>query len=131
MSNSNLPIDLGIASRIRRSQGRYARNAIASIKVTRDERAELEKAAGASGQALSEWGRDVLLRRARSGNAEDAMLTELIALRMLTSTVLRSIAIGQSLTPEAYAQILTEVKTSKHEAARDVLRQYTKSPKEK
>ena len=63
-------------------------------------------------------------RRARQGTADTALLTELIALRMLMSMVLRSVALGEKLTPEAYAQILAEVRRGKHETTRDVLAQY-------
>ena len=124
MSHTEQAADLGISSRIRRSQGRLARNAIASVKVTKDEQKELEAAAKHEGKALSEWAREVLLEKARTGPTGTATFTELVALRMLTSTVLRTLALGETVTAEAYAQILAEVKTSKHEIAKDVLTQY-------
>jgi hypothetical protein len=49
---------------------------------------------------------------------------------MLMSTVLRSVALGERLTGDAYAQILSEVRNGKHAATRDVLDQYQKPTKE-
>ena len=117
-------IALGLESRIRRSHGRGSRDCVANTRVTREEQRELAAAAAAQGKALSEWGREVLLREARKGASDTALLTEVIALRMLMSTVLRTVALGERLSPEAYAQVLAEVRANKHETARDVLSQY-------
>ena len=116
--------EIGIDSRIRRSQGRLARNAIASAKVTRDEQQELEAAARRENKALSEWAREVLIREARTKHTDAAVFTELVALRLLLSNILRTVALGETMTPEAYAQVLAEVRNGKHEAARDMLAQY-------
>lgn len=59
-----------------------------------------------------------------------ALFTEMVALRKLMSTVLRSVSIGEKLTPEAYAQILAEVRTGKHGDARELFSQYQNTPKE-
>ena len=115
---------LQIDARITRSNSRARRDRMANARVTASEQKELEQAARAEGKALSEWGREVMLTRARKGAADTALLTELIALRMLMSMVLRSVALGEKLTPEAYAQILAEVRKGKHETTRDVLAQY-------
>ena len=116
-----------IADRIRRSHGRLARTAIASAKVTVDERRELEAAAKREGKALSEWAREMLLRRARRGSPDDAAFTEIIALRMFVNNVLRELATGKTMTPEAFAQVLSEVRANKVEAAQTVLSQYQTS----
>jgi hypothetical protein len=113
-----------LEARIRRSHGRGSRDCVANTRVTREEQRELEAAAAREGKALSEWGREVLLREARKGASDSAVLTELIALRMLMSTVLRTVALGERLSPEAYAQVLAEVRANKHDTARDVLSQY-------
>lgn len=115
---------LAIDARLTRSSSRARRDRMANARVTATEQKELEQAARAEGKALSEWGREVMLERARKGTADTALLTELVALRMLMSMVLRSVALGEKLTPEAYAQILAEVRKGKHETARDVLAQY-------
>lgn len=119
---------LEIHDRIRRSHGRLARTAIASAKVTRTERQELESAAKREGKALSEWGREVLLNRARKGPSESAAFTELIALRMLLNAVLRSIVIGRTMTEGEYNMLLAELRKSKHATAQDVLAQYQINP---
>ena len=124
MAGMTNEIVLGLENRIRRSQGRGSRDCVANTRVTRNEQKELEAAAAAEGKALSEWGREVLLREARKGASDNALLTELIALRMLMSTVLRTVALGERLSPEAYAQVLAEVRANKHETTRDVLSQY-------
>ena len=122
--------ELEIKDRLRRSKGRSSRDCMANARVTEAEKKELEAAALASGSSLSEWSREILLREVRAGNKDRATLTELIALRMLMSTVLRTIAIGETLTPEAYAQILSEIRAGKHETTQDVLTQYALSYKE-
>ncbi len=123
MTETSAPL-LAIDARITRSSSRARRDRMANARVTASEQKELEQAARAEGKALSEWGREVMLTRARQGTADTALLTELIALRMLMSMVLRSVALGEKLTPEAYAQILAEVRRGKHETTRDVLAQY-------
>jgi hypothetical protein len=122
--------DLGIADRLRRSPGRSGRVKVASARVTEREHDALDDAAGKQGKGLSEWAREVLLREARAAHTETAVFTELVALRMLVSTVLRSVALGETLSPETYAQIIAEVRAGKHEAARDLISQYQSAAKE-
>ena len=116
--------DLGIADRLSRSAGRTGRNQNANARLTKKELEELKAAAKAEGKALGEWNRDVLLREARRGLSDRAVFTELVALRMLLNTVLRPVALGERMTAEAYAQVLAEVRTEKHDAAKDMLAQY-------
>jgi hypothetical protein len=103
---------------------------VASARVTESERDALDVAAGRQGKALSEWAREVLLREAGGAQTDTAVFTELVALRMLVSTVLRSVALGETLSAEAYAQIIAEVRAGKHEAARDLISQYQSAAKE-
>ena len=98
--------------------------AIASVKVTKDEHKELEAAAKRDGKALSEWAREVLLEKARTAPTGTAIFTELLALRLLMNGVLRSIVLDEKLSAQAYQQLVSEVRTTKHEVARDVLNQY-------
>ena len=116
--------DLGISSRLRRSRGRPGRVIAASTKVTQDEQTELEGAAKREGKAFSEWAREVLLREARSGGKDTALFTEVVALRMSLTAVLRNLAVGDKMTPESYAKVQAEVRITKHDTARDVLAQY-------
>ncbi len=122
---------LGIEARLRRTKGRESRTRSLASRFTPSEERELIDAAAREGKFTAEWTRETLLSAARARNTELAVITELTALRMLLSTVLRPLAIGETVTPEAYAQILAEVRIGKHEAARDVLDQYQNSSKEK
>jgi hypothetical protein len=110
-------------ARLRRSQGRSGRTFVASAKVTQAEHSELEMAAQADGKALSEWAREVLLREARSARA-DALFTEIVAIRMLLNLVLKPLSCGELMTPESFSAVLTNVRTTKHRAATDVMEQY-------
>lgn len=97
---------------------------MANARVTAAEKMELTAAAKAEGKALSEWSREVLLREARSGCTQTAIFTELMALRLLLNGVLRPLALGETLSKERYQALVAEVRSSKHETARDVLTQY-------
>lgn len=108
---------------LRRSKGRSGRTFVASAKVTKAEHSELANAAEADGKALSEWAREVLLREARSSRT-DALFTEIVATRMLLNLVLKSIACGEVMTAEVFSNVLTIVRTTKHQAAIDVMEQY-------
>jgi hypothetical protein len=114
---------IDFAKRLRRSKGRSGRTLVASAKVTKSEHSELANAAEANGKALSEWAREVLLREARSSRT-DALFTEVVATRMLLNLVLKSIACGEVMTAEVFSNVLTNVRTTKHQAATDVMEQY-------
>lgn len=124
MPNENKPDHLGIAGRLERQRGRTIRDQVIGAKITSEEQDELTAVARREGKLLSEWMRDTLLREARTGRADMAVFTEAVALRRLMSTVLRSVAIGEKLTPEAYAQIITEVRAEKHDDACELMSQY-------
>src|ERR1035437_7551365 len=83
--------DLGITNRLRRSQGRPNRTRSIATRFTPDEEKELILAAAARGSVIAEWAREVLLCEARTRRFDAAVITEVVALRMLVSTVLRSI----------------------------------------
>ncbi len=121
--------------RLRRSQGRTGRTFAATAKVTRDELSVLEAAARSSGKALSEWSRDALLREARHGKNDqlrDALVTELVAVRMLMVNLLKPLLLGQKASPESIAEIMAVVRREKHKTAREVMEQYTAvQPQEK
>jgi len=122
--------DLGIANRLRRTQGRPNRTRSIGTRFTPDEELELKAAAVAKGSFVAEWAREVLLCEARTRRFDAAVITEVVALRMLVSTVLRSIALKETLTPDAFTQILSDVRSGKHDATRDVLNQYQTAARE-
>jgi hypothetical protein len=115
---------LNFEERLTRSKGRSSRNCMANARVTQAEQEELAAVAKSEGKALSEWAREVLLSEARSARA-DALFTETVAIRMLLNLVLKSIACGDVMTPEAFSAVLTNVRTTKHKAATDVMEQYS------
>jgi hypothetical protein len=122
--NSTKPTNpLNLEERLTRSRGRSSRNRMANARVTEAEQEELAAVAKSAGKALSEWAREVLLREARSPRA-DALFTEIVAIRMLLNLVLKPLSCGEVLTPESFSAVLTNVRTTKHKAATDVMEQY-------
>jgi hypothetical protein len=122
--NSTKPTNpLNLEERLTRSKGRSSRNRMANARVTEAEQEELAAVAKSAGKALSEWAREVLLREARSPRA-DALFTEIVAIRMLLNLVLKPLSCGEVLTPESFSAVLTNVRTTKHKAATDVMEQY-------
>ena len=97
---------------------------MANARVTHAEQKELEAAAKGEGKALSEWAREVLLREARR-TKEDAVFTELIAMRVLLNNVLRPVALGQKMSSEHFNEVLANVRAEKRKAAQEVMQQYT------
>ena len=64
-----------------------------------------------------EWIRDVILREMRGGSASDPSLAEILGVRLLLVNVLRPLAAGQRLTPEAFDKLLDEISEAKHALA--------------
>ena len=113
---------LNLEARIRRSKGRTGRTISATAKVTRGEQNEMEAAAKQKGQSLSEWCREVLLAAAR-GETITPTFTEIVAIRQLLNSTLRSVACGAVMTPEAFQAELQGIRSSKHKAAAEVKQQ--------
>lgn len=114
--------------RLSRSKGRTGRDRVVSSRATADEHQELEAAAKAEGKALSEWSREVLLREARTPRA-DALFTEIVATRMLLNLLLKPLVCGTTISAEEFSAVLTNVRTTKHQAATDVMHQYSNPKK--
>ena len=119
-------VELNLSDRLDKRKGRPIRSRTASARVTDDELAALERAAADEGKLLAEWAREVLLREARTPRT-DALFTEIVATRMLLNLLLKPIACGEQLTAQAYNDVLTNVRTTKHKAAMDVMEQYATS----
>ncbi len=83
--------------------------------------------AKARGLAVREWAREVLLSAVSRPETDTPVFTELTALRLLMTNVLRPLALGETLTPESFQALLTGVRKDKHDAARDLLAQYQPS----
>ena len=98
-------------------RGRESRNQSLNTKLTPTEFAAVQVAAAAHGCALGEWIRDVILRELRGGSASDPSLAEILGVRLLLVNVLRPLAAGQRLTPEAFDKLLDEISEAKHQLA--------------
>ena len=98
-------------------RGRESRNQSLNTKLTRTEFAAVEVAAAAHGCALGEWVRDVILREIRGGSPADPSLAEILGVRLLLVNVLRPLAAGQRITPEAFDKLLDEISEAKQALA--------------
>jgi hypothetical protein len=81
---------------------------------------------------LREWSRDVLLSAARGSRLpeENALFTELQALRLLLINTLEPLLRGDKMTPEQFKEMLRYVKTNKRKAAVDTLASYAEGTPE-
>ena len=123
MTTEDTVSQLDFSTRFRRSQGRMPRKYSATAKMTREEHNELELAARLDGKALGEWSRELLLAAAR-GNRPDPTFTEVIAMRRLLNSILRIVACGEKMTPQAFSLEMQEIRQTKHKAAAEVIQQY-------
>lgn len=87
------------------------------LKLTEEEARLLDEVASAKGVARSEWMRDAILRELHCAPLNDASLAEILGVRLLLVNVLRPLAAGQKLTPEAFDKLLDEISTAKHDLA--------------
>ena len=88
-----------------------------TAKLTKDELGRVTEFARSQGLARGEWIRDVILRELRGGLASDPSLAEILGVRLLLVNVLRPMAAGQRLTPEAFDKLLDEISEAKHALA--------------
>jgi hypothetical protein len=113
--------------------GREFRTVTASTKVTDQELAQLESAAAARGVRLGEWIRDVLFREARlsaDSPQADPEMVEIMGLQMFLTRILTTLACGDRMSPEQCQELMRNVRTNKHRAARDAMAQYRKLSEE-
>ena len=88
-----------------------------TAKLTKEERSKVTEFAKSQGLARGEWIRDVILREIRRTSASDPSLAEILGVRLLLVNVLRPLAAGQRLTPEAFDRLLDEISDAKHQLA--------------
>lgn len=98
-------------------RGRESRNQSLNTKLSATEFAGVAMAASAHGCALGEWVRDVILREVRRGSTSDLSLAEILGVRLLLVNVLRPLAAGQKIAPEAFDKLLDEISAAKHQLA--------------
>jgi hypothetical protein len=85
------------------------------FKVSEEEYARLETAAQADGRTLGEWCREAILRVGSA--SDDPALAEIVGVRLLLVNVLRPLAAGEKLAPEAFDKMLDQISEVKHELA--------------
>ena len=88
-----------------------------TAKLTKDERGRVTEFARSQGLARGEWIREVILREVHGASASDPSLAEILGIRLLLVNVLRPLAAGQRLTPEAFDKLLDEISEAKHQLA--------------
>ena len=88
-----------------------------TAKLTKDERSKITEFARSQGLARGEWIRSVILREVHGASASDPSLAEILGVRLLLVNVLRPLAAGQRLTPEAFDRLLDEISDAKHQLA--------------
>ena len=123
MKVTNEADGLNLEGRLDRPKGRRVRGKSAGARFTEDEIQEMDVAANRDGKLFAEWAREVLLREARSSRT-DALFTEIVATRMLLNLVLKPLVCREAMSAAEFSAMLTEVRTTKHEAAADVMAQY-------
>lgn len=97
-----------------------------SSKVTEEEYAQFEVLAG--DQTISEWAREALLKAAEPSPAEQTIVAELLALRMILMNILFSIANREPLTSMAMDEIIKRADAAKLAKAMERLTSVTTGP---
>jgi hypothetical protein len=97
-----------------------------STKVTEEEYTQFEILAG--DQTISEWVRDALLKAAKPSPAEQTIVAELLALRMILMNILFTIANREPLTSMAMDDIIIRADASKLAKAMERLTSATTGP---
>jgi hypothetical protein len=117
-------LDSQMSTKRGKIRGRESRNQTLTTKVTATEYRAVEDAASAEAKTTGEWLRDLALDAiaARTdGGSEKIILPEILGVRLLLVNALRSVAIGQTMTPEAFDKLLDQIGTAKHELAGKLL----------
>jgi len=95
-----------------------------STKVTDEEYAQFEALAGE--QTISEWARDVLLKATKPNAGEQAVLGEVLALRMILLNLHFTVSQRQTLTAEEMQQLIERADQNKLSKARQRLAEASK-----
>ena len=91
-----------------------------TVKLTQEEHREVTEHSEALGQARSEWMRDVILRELRNSSS-DPLLEEVVGIRLLLINVLRPLANGQQMPPEAFDKLLEHIGARKVEIVQNMI----------
>ena len=106
------------------TKGRENRTQSIATRFTRAEEQALKKRAGANGQNLREWAREVLLRGDASGRRAEMELhifTELVGIEMLMMKTLEPILRGDKLEQDQITILFRQVQSTKAAKAQELL----------
>ncbi len=107
--------------RISRLKGRSQRTQSIGTKLTPEEETDVLSASEKDGKVPSQWVRDLIMKELRTSSAADAMLAEVLGVRLLLVNVLRPLASGQKLSAEAFDKLLDDIGATKYELATKVV----------
>jgi len=129
-----MPLDHSETPRKRGAvRGRESRDQSLNTKLTPKELAAVEAAAEADGRALGEWVREVVLMAARPSSVAleaEQLMTEIVGLQLFLTNALSPVACGGRMSAEQYQELMRNVKTNKHRAAREVIALYAAEKRE-
>jgi hypothetical protein len=97
------------------------RNKSIGTKVSEEEYAALEKLAEARGLTLGEWFRELVLAELIAHPAEQVILAEVLALRMLYLNTVQILGAGRELGTEDLRKLIERVDREKQAMARERL----------
>ena len=110
---------------LKRSEERMNSRLIAvTTKFSTPEVSAIEQAAKRGGVSRGEFVREIVLREIQRGSvaaAAPAELTEIVGLRLLLTTLLKPLAVGQRMTEETFEAVVTEVRRAKAQMAAELL----------
>jgi hypothetical protein len=107
--------------KIEKADKAVLRNKSIGTKVSEEEYAALEKLAEARGLTLSEWFRELVLAELIAHPAEQVILAEVLALRMLYLNTVQILGAGRDLTTEDLRKLIERVDREKEAMARERL----------
>jgi len=116
---------VGVLNPLQPGSRKRTKESIASVRhlyldIDTDGDARLAALRAAEAKTTGEWLRDLALQAVEAhgeGDAGSVMLPEIVGVRLLLVNALRSLAIGQTMTPEAFDKLLDQIGTAKHELA--------------
>jgi len=97
-----------------------------SSKLNRQEVERLDALAKGRGCQRGELIRDLILRELERSSVTvqpPADLTEIVGLRMMLTTILKPLAVGQRMSEETFDAVITEVRRAKAQMAAELLEQ--------
>jgi hypothetical protein len=107
--------------RASRLKGRSQRTQSVGTKLTLQEESDVLSAAENAGKVPSEWVRELIMRELQTPSTADALLAEVLGVRLLLVNVLRPLAAGQKLSAEAFDKLLDGIGATKYELATKLL----------